>query len=87
MPLSLFSRNFARKFQRKCEKREPKASLDTSMTPCVLLPKLKRLSENFVDELRQQQEEADEGATLKELAQSYNVGLATISHLSKKAAA
>ena len=29
----------------------------------------------------------DEGATLKELAQSYNVGLATISRLSKKAAA
>jgi DNA invertase Pin-like site-specific DNA recombinase len=39
----------------------------------------------------QQQTEArkrrDEGATLKELAQSYNVGLATISRLSKKAAA
>jgi DNA invertase Pin-like site-specific DNA recombinase len=29
----------------------------------------------------------DEGATLKELAQSYNVGIATISRLSKKAAA
>jgi len=39
----------------------------------------------------QQQAEArkrrDEGATLKELAQSYNVGLATIFRLSKKAAA
>ena len=39
----------------------------------------------------QQQTEArkrrDEGATLKELAQSYNVGIATISRLSKKAAA
>jgi DNA invertase Pin-like site-specific DNA recombinase len=39
----------------------------------------------------QQQAEArkrrDEGATLKELAQSYNVGLATISRLSKKTAA
>ena len=39
----------------------------------------------------QQQAEArkrrDEGATLKELAQSYNVGIATISRLSKKAAA
>src|SRR6202047_5052730 len=39
----------------------------------------------------QQQDEArrhrDEGATLKELAQIYNVGLATISRLSKKEAA
>ena len=49
------------------------------------------LSSRAVELQPQQQKEArerrDNGATLSELAKSYNVGMATISRLSKKVAA